>query len=56
MRLRRLGLIGALVTFARSERGQRMIQQAREKYDTPQNRAKAREALAGLRSGGRAHS
>jgi hypothetical protein len=53
MRLRRLGLIGAAVSFARSERGQRMIKQARERYDTPENRAKAREALAGLRGGGR---
>ena len=56
MRLRRLGLLGAAVTFARSERGQRMIQQAREKYDTPENRAKARETLAGLRGNRRAHS
>jgi hypothetical protein len=45
MGLRRLGLIGAAITFARSERGRRMIQQARAKYDTPQNRAKAKEAL-----------
>jgi CHASE3 domain sensor protein len=49
MRLRRLGLLGAAVTFARSERGQRMIQQARQKYDTPENRAKVREAVAGAR-------
>jgi hypothetical protein len=48
-----MGLIGAAVTFARSQRGQRMIQQARQKYDTPQNRAKAREAVAGLRGGRR---
>jgi hypothetical protein len=46
MGLRRLGLIGAAITFARSERGRRMIQQARAKYDTPQNRAIAIEALA----------
>ena len=50
MRLRRLGLIGAAVTFARSERGQQLIRQARERYDTPENRAKARQALVGLRN------
>jgi len=50
MRLRRLGLIAAAVTFARSERGQKVIQQARQKYDTPENRAKVREAVAGARS------
>jgi len=51
MRLRRLGLVAAAVTFARSERGQKMIRQARERYDTPENRAKVREAVAGARSG-----
>jgi hypothetical protein len=35
------------VTFARSERGQRMIREARQKYDTPENRQRAREALRG---------
>ena len=50
MRLRRLGLITAAVTFARSERGQRLIKQARERYDTPENRAKVREAVAGARN------
>jgi hypothetical protein len=54
MRLRRAGLIGAAITFARSERGQQLIRDAREKYDTPANRAKAREALSGLRGGRRA--
>ena len=49
MRLGRAGLIGAAVTFARSERGQRMIREARQKYDTPANRAKAQDALSGLR-------
>ena len=50
MRLRRLGLLGAAISFARSERGKRLIQQARTKYDTPENRAKARTALADLRN------
>ena len=49
MRLKRAGLIGAAITFARSERGQRLIRDAREKYDTPANRAKARETLTNLR-------
>lgn len=47
MRLGRAGLLGAAVTFARSERGQRMIREARQKYDTAENRAKAREVLRG---------
>ena len=50
MRLRRLGLLGAAVTFARSERGQKLLQQARDKYDTPENRAKIRDAVAGARA------
>lgn len=45
MRLKRMGLLGAAVGFARSERGQRMIRDARQKYDTPANRAKARELV-----------
>lgn len=45
MNLKRAGLLGMAVSFARSERGQRMIREARAKYDTPQNRAKARELL-----------
>jgi hypothetical protein len=49
MRLRRAGLIGAAIAFGRSARGQQLIRQAREKYDTPANRAKARETLSGLR-------
>lgn len=30
-----------------------MIRDARQKYDTPQNRDKARQALGNLRGGGR---
>jgi len=56
MRLRRLGLLGAAVTFARSERGQRLIAQAREKYDTPENRAKLRDAVANARGNTRANN
>jgi len=39
----------AAVSFARSPRGKRMIAQARQKVDTPQNRAKVQDAVAGLR-------
>jgi hypothetical protein len=50
MRIRRLGLLGLAITFARSQRGQQLISQARQKYDTPANRAKARDAMSGLRT------
>jgi hypothetical protein len=50
MSLRRAGLLGAALTFARSERGKRMIRDARERYDTPENRARAKEGLSGLRN------
>ena len=55
MGLRRIGLIGAVIAFARSERGQRFISDARRKYDTPENRAKVSEALRSARKshGGR---
>ena len=54
MRLKRAGFLGAAITLARSERGQRMIKEARAKYDTPANRAKAKESLSGLRGKPRA--
>ena len=50
MRLRRAGLLGAAISMARSEKGQRMIRDLRTKYDTPDNRAKARDALAKVRT------
>ena len=43
--IRRAGLLGVAVTFLQSERGQQLVRQAREKYDTPANRAKARDAV-----------
>jgi len=49
-RMRRAGLLGAVVSFAQSPQGRRMIEQARRKYDTPENRVKLRETVAGLRS------
>jgi hypothetical protein len=37
--LRRAGLLGAALTFARSERGQRLLRDAKTRLDTPENRA-----------------
>jgi hypothetical protein len=47
--MKRLGLIASGVAFARSERGQRMIADARRKYDTPENRAKLKTTVGNLR-------
>ena len=44
------GLIGMALTFARSPQGQRMIMEARRRFDTPENRAKLRETVAGARN------
>jgi hypothetical protein len=49
MRLGRLGLVGAAISFARSRQGQQLIRQARERLDTPQNRAKVRQTVESLR-------
>jgi hypothetical protein len=49
MRTRKLWLVGAAIAFARSERGQRIIADARRRYDTPENRAKVSEAFENLR-------
>jgi hypothetical protein len=46
----RLGLLASAVAFARSERGQRLIADARRKYDTPENRAKLNETIGNLRN------
>ena len=46
----RAGLLGAAMAFARSPQGQRMIMEARRKYDTPQNRELLRQKVAGLRT------
>jgi hypothetical protein len=50
MRLRRMGMLASAVAFARSERGQRLIADARRRYDTPENRAKLNEAINNLRN------
>jgi hypothetical protein len=48
--MRRVGLVASAVAFARSERGQQLIADARRKYDTPENRAKLSAALGNLRN------
>lgn len=45
----RAGLLGMAMAFARSPQGQRMIRDARRKYDTPQNREMLRQKVAGMR-------
>jgi len=52
---RKMWVVGAAIAFARSERGQRLIADARRKYDTPANRAKVSEALANLRNSSQGH-
>ena len=47
--LRKAGLLGAAVSFARSERGRRMIADARTRLDTPENRDKLKGAATRLR-------
>ena len=49
-RRRRAGLVGAAVAFLQSPQGQRMVRDARRRYDTPANRARLRQAVMGLRS------
>ena len=49
----RAGLLGMALAFARSPQGQRMIMDARRRYDTPQNRELLKQKVAGLRSGRR---
>lgn len=50
---RRAGLLGMALAFARSPQGQRMIRDARRRYDTPQNRELLKQKVAGLRSSSR---
>jgi hypothetical protein len=52
MGIKRLGLIASAVAFARSERGRRLIADARRKYDTPENRARLAETVGNLRRSG----
>ncbi len=46
----RAGLLGMALAFARSHQGQRMLMDARRRYDTPQNRDLLKQKVAGLRS------
>ncbi len=45
----RAGLLGAAMAFARSPQGQRMLRDARRRYDTPANRARLRQMLTDMR-------
>jgi hypothetical protein len=45
----RAGLLGMALAFARSPQGQRMLMDARRRYDTPQNRDLLKQKVAGLR-------
>jgi len=47
---RRAGLLGAALAFAQSPQGQRMLMEARRRYDTPQNRELLKQKVAGLRA------
>ena len=46
----RSGLLGMSLAFARSPQLQRMLMDARRKYDTPQNRDLLKQKVSGLRS------
>jgi hypothetical protein len=48
--LRRAGLLGAAISFARSERGQRMLSDARARIDTPANRQKLKSTVTSVRN------
>ena len=50
----RAGLLGMALAFARSPQGQRMLMEARRRYDTPANRARLRQTVTDLRRGRRA--
>ena len=45
----RAGLVGAAVAFLRSPQGQRLVREARRRYDTPENRARLRQAVGDLK-------
>jgi len=50
MKLRRASLVAAAAAFVQSPQGQQMIAQARERYDTPANRARLRQAAERVRT------
>lgn len=49
--LGKLALIGGAVAFARSTQGKKAIAQARQKYDTPENRQVLQQKVATLKGG-----
>jgi hypothetical protein len=50
--MRRAGVLGAAIAFARSPQGQHLIGEARRRFDTPENRAKVRQLVAERRRAG----
>lgn len=47
--MRKVGFVGAAVSFARSSRGQQLIGDARRRYDTPANRERAKQGFQQVR-------
>jgi len=47
--MRKVGFVGAAVSFARSSRGQQLIADARRRYDTPANREWAKQGFQQVR-------
>lgn len=45
-RMSRTGLAGAAIAFVRSPQGQHLINEARLRLDTPENRAKVRQLVS----------
>ena len=43
--LRKVTVVGAAVSFARSEQGKKTIAEARRRVDTPANRERARQGV-----------
>ena len=43
--LTKFAVVGAAVSFARSRQGKQVIAEARERFDTPANREKARQGV-----------
>ncbi|MDQ6648762.1 MAG: hypothetical protein M3Z02_01360 [Actinomycetota bacterium] len=50
MKLRRASVVAAAVAFVQSPQGQQMIARARDRFDTPDNRAKLRQTAEQLRA------
>jgi hypothetical protein len=48
----RIGLAGVAIAFLRSPQGQRLVSEARQRVDTPDNRARVRQFIADRRGRG----